>query len=136
MGKYSGLLKGFSDNVHYWSQIAMRRFVAQIAQRMDNQDLSRAQLAEKLDASPAYVTKILRGDVNFTLETMTKLAMAVGGKLRVDVADKDVKWSTPHWYRDTAVRLAPSTHTKVIQIASRTKRANVKSLPYKVGKAA
>jgi hypothetical protein len=34
----------------------------------------------------AYVTKILRGKANFTLETMVRLARALGAELRVQIA--------------------------------------------------
>ena len=91
MGKYSRLLKKVVGSAEYWTQAAMRRFVLDINARMDAQNLSRAELAKKLKTSPAYVTKVMRGDVNFTLETMTRLALAVGGKLRIEVVDLEVE---------------------------------------------
>jgi|HubBroStandDraft_1064217.scaffolds.fasta_scaffold05077_10 transcriptional regulator with XRE-family HTH domain len=89
MGKYASLLTNIVGSVEYWTQAAMRRFVLDVDNMMTAQNVSRAQLAEKLGTSPAYVTKIMRGDVNFTLETMTKLALAVGGKLRIEVVGPD-----------------------------------------------
>lgn len=91
MGKYSRLLKKIVGSTEYWTQAAMRRFVLDINARMAAQELSRADLAKKLGTSPAYVTKAMRGDVNFTLETMTRLALAVGGKLRIEVVDLEVE---------------------------------------------
>jgi transcriptional regulator with XRE-family HTH domain len=52
-------------------------------------DMNKAALAQKIGASPAYVSKVMRGDANFTLETMTKLAMAVGGKVQARIVDAD-----------------------------------------------
>lgn len=46
--------------------------------------MTNAKLAESIGVSPAYVSKVLHGDVNFTLETMTKLAMAVGSRVEVN----------------------------------------------------
>lgn len=104
MGKYSRLLKKVVGSVEYWTQAAMRRFVLDINARMAVQGLSRAELAKKLGTSPAYVTKAMRGDVNFTLETMTRLALAVGGKLRIEVVDVEVEvpavpfhWQLERW---------------------------------------
>jgi transcriptional regulator with XRE-family HTH domain len=91
MGKYSRLLKKVVGSVEYWTQAAMRRFVLDINARMIAQDLSRADLAKRLGTSPAYVTKAMRGDVNLTLETMTRLALAVGGKLRIEIVDLEVE---------------------------------------------
>jgi transcriptional regulator with XRE-family HTH domain len=89
MGKYGRLVGRLVQSVDYWAQAAMRRFVSDIDRRLGEQNMTRAQLAEKLGTSPAYVTKAMRGDVNFTLETMTKLALAVGGRLQVNVVDRD-----------------------------------------------
>jgi hypothetical protein len=89
MLKYGRLLKQAVQSVDYWSHIAMRAFVRDLGQRMDELGMKRADLARKIDASTAYVTKVMRGDVNFTLETMTKLAMAVDGKLDVRIVSKD-----------------------------------------------
>lgn len=49
--------------------------------------MTRAALAKEIGASPAYISRVMRGDVNFTLETMTKLALATGGKLHVSIAE-------------------------------------------------
>jgi hypothetical protein len=89
MLKYQQLLQQAADSVDYWSHIAMRSFVRDLGQRMEDLGMKRADLARKIDASTAYVTKVMRGDANFTLETMTKLAMAVGGKLDVRIAERD-----------------------------------------------
>jgi antitoxin component HigA of HigAB toxin-antitoxin module len=89
MLKYARLLKQAVKSVDYWSHVAMRAFVRDLGQRMDELGMKRADLARKIDASTAYVTKVMRGDANFTLETMTKLAMAVNGKLEVRIVNKD-----------------------------------------------
>ena len=55
--------------------------------RMDSKGVTQAALAEKIGTSPAYISKVMRDDANFTLETMTKLAMAVDGKIKVCIVD-------------------------------------------------
>jgi transcriptional regulator with XRE-family HTH domain len=89
MSKYGRLVKRLVNSVDYWAQDAMRHFVLEIDRRLSEQNMSRAALADKIGASPAYVTKIMRGDVNFTLRTMAKLSLAVGGRLRIEVVDRD-----------------------------------------------
>ena len=49
---------------------------------MQENKISRVELAKRLGSSPAYITKVLRGDINFTVETMVRLAKAVGGPFR------------------------------------------------------
>lgn len=46
-------------------------------QTLISQATSRTALAKKVGTSPAWITKVLRGDVNLTLETMVKLADAL-----------------------------------------------------------
>lgn len=50
--------------------------------------LSRKQVAETLGTSPAWVTKVLRGDVNLTIESMAKLVEAVDYELQIKVVPK------------------------------------------------
>ncbi|MFM7012213.1 MAG: helix-turn-helix domain-containing protein [Betaproteobacteria bacterium] len=53
--------------------------------------LSYADLARLIDSSPAYITKIFRGDTNLTIETMVKLARATGGSLDLKIVDVPLK---------------------------------------------
>lgn len=118
MGKYGHLIKRVVGGVDYWTQAAMRRFVLEIDRRMRDQSMSRALLAEKLSTSPAYVTKVMRGDVNFTLETMTKLALAVGGRLQIEIVDGESRWRPAEW-RHGRHEMAPVVQTETIRIAHR-----------------
>ena len=89
MGKYAELIRRSAKSVDYWTQVAIRSFVSELTERMVARDMNKAALAAKIGASPAYVSKVMRGDANFTLETMTKLAMAVGGKVQARIVDGD-----------------------------------------------
>jgi transcriptional regulator with XRE-family HTH domain len=57
---------------------------------MKEQKISRAELARRMGTSRAYITKLLSGDANFTLQTMVKLALAVDGVLHLHISNKDV----------------------------------------------
>lgn len=130
MGKYGHLVKRVVGGVDYWTQAAMRRFVLEIDHRMRNQSMSRALLAKKLDSTPAYVTKVMRGDVNFTLETMTKLALAVGGRLHIEVVDRDSRWQPAEWYSERQ-EVAPAVHTGRIRFSGSA--ANQPTYDYQMG---
>jgi transcriptional regulator with XRE-family HTH domain len=71
------------QNIKYHVQGAILEFTEDIVGRMGSRGVNKAQLAQKLGTSPAYVTKMLGGNTNFTLETMVKVANALGTKLRV-----------------------------------------------------
>jgi transcriptional regulator with XRE-family HTH domain len=67
----------------YWTECAIIEFTEELCRCMETQGITRADLARRMDVSPAFITKILRGNCNFTLETMTKLSRAVGSELRI-----------------------------------------------------
>jgi transcriptional regulator with XRE-family HTH domain len=78
----------------YWVEASILEFTMDIGRLMQEQGISRAELARRLGTSRAYVTKLLGGNANFTLETMTKVAMALGAAVHVHVAARDarVQW--------------------------------------------
>lgn len=90
MGKYRRLIKRAVQSTEYWTRATIRGFARDLDARMEAQEMSRAALAEKVKVSPAYITKALRGEANFTIETMTKLAMAVGGRLNIRIEERSV----------------------------------------------
>ncbi len=59
------------------------------------QGLARKAIAAKLGTSPAWVTKVLRGDVNLTIETMAKLSEAVGYVLQIEIKPRVESISIP-----------------------------------------
>jgi transcriptional regulator with XRE-family HTH domain len=69
-------------------------FALCVERRMKHLGLSKAALAQRLATSPAYVTKILRGDANLTIKTMVELAHAVDGTLHLHIAPRqaNVRW--------------------------------------------
>lgn len=58
---------------------------------MEVNGVSRSELARRLGVSPAYVTKVLRGNVNITLDSMVRLVRAAGGEVSLQVAPKAQK---------------------------------------------
>ena len=79
----------------YWVSGAILAFTEDLARVMERDGVSRAELARRLGSTPAYVTKILRGNVNFTLATMVRLARALGAELQVQLVP-GAKERMPH----------------------------------------
>jgi transcriptional regulator with XRE-family HTH domain len=69
-------------------------FLAELNAFMQAHDVSNAELARRAGVSPAYITKVFRGPSNLSLETLTKLAEAVGSKVHLHLANNgaDVRW--------------------------------------------
>jgi transcriptional regulator with XRE-family HTH domain len=78
----------------YWAEGAWLRFTEELLALMNEQNVTRAELARRVGVSPAYITKVFRGTVNLTLETMSRLALAVGASVRLHVAPvhKRTRW--------------------------------------------
>jgi len=79
------LAQARSDDA-YWQEWLVGDFVEALSSRMDELGVSRSQLALALSTSPAYITKVLRGESNFTIRSMVKLARAVRSVVRVHLA--------------------------------------------------
>lgn len=92
--RYDRMFKEARQTVDYWVSVPIDDFTEDICRLMDEQGVSRAELARRLGTSRAYITKLLGGNANFTLETMTKVAMALGAAIHVHVAPQDasVRW--------------------------------------------
>jgi ribosome-binding protein aMBF1 (putative translation factor) len=59
-----------------WLQYS-RRIAIKIAMAMKQQNLSRQDVAERMDCSPQYVSRLLKGEENLSLETIYKLENAL-----------------------------------------------------------
>lgn len=67
----------------FWTETAILEFTEEMTARMEQLKISNTQLAERLNVNPAFVTKLLRGNNNFTIETMVKLSRALDADLRI-----------------------------------------------------
>ena len=82
---FAALFQAAEKTEEYWTQRAIVQFTEELARLMEEKGVSRAELAAAAGVSQPYITKVLKGNVNFTLATMTKLAMAVGTAVRVQI---------------------------------------------------
>jgi len=57
---------------------------------MNAHHLTRTELARRLGVSKPYITKILNGKPNVTLETLLKLSDALEGELKLGIVPKKV----------------------------------------------
>jgi transcriptional regulator with XRE-family HTH domain len=75
----------------YWIARAKLDITENIYQLMEAKGMKKADLAKKIGKTPAYITKVFRGNANFTLETMVRLARALGGNLTIGVKKEEKK---------------------------------------------
>jgi transcriptional regulator with XRE-family HTH domain len=83
---FKALFEEARQHDDYWTEGLIVEFTAELSRWMGERKISRSALAARIGHSPAYVTKVLRGDANFTAATMTKLARAMGAEVRIHLA--------------------------------------------------
>jgi len=66
----------------YKAQGASLEFTEDMVRLLQDRKMTQSELAQRIGVSPAYVTKILRGGTNFTLDTMVKIATALDAEFR------------------------------------------------------
>ena len=72
----------------YWIEHTKLDFSSALEHQRRRAGLSYKALAEKIGTSPAYISKVFRGDANLTIESMVKLARAVDGQLHLEIASQ------------------------------------------------
>jgi transcriptional regulator with XRE-family HTH domain len=82
---FPDLFRQAEQHDDFWVAGAILEFTEGVVREMERQGMTRTELAQRLGATPAYVTKILRGKVNFTLATMVRLARALDADLHVQL---------------------------------------------------
>jgi|GEM_PF-1578775 len=72
----------------YWDELAKLDFTREVLDRMKQLGMTKGQLAVKLEAKPALVTRLLSGKNNFELATMVRLARALDCEFRSHLQPK------------------------------------------------
>jgi transcriptional regulator with XRE-family HTH domain len=73
-------------------------FAVALERRMEQQGISRAELARKLGTSAAAITQTLRGDANLSIARMARLAHALDAVVHLHLAPAQgkVRWLETH----------------------------------------
>jgi len=92
--KNKGLLRRVKDSYKYWAEIFKLEFIEDITALMEKQGISQKGLAEKMGNSEAYISKVLNGYENLSINSISKMALALNAAPRIHVAPKDkiVEW--------------------------------------------
>lgn len=106
--KFANLVESAQGTVGYWRDVAITDFTRDLHDRMGRMNMTHAELAKRMGTSRPYVTKLLDGS-NFTLETMVKLATALGGVVRVHIADRD---ALTRWKDESLSEESPTARSR------------------------
>ncbi len=94
--QFAALLKRAKSTYHFLSSRISMDFAKDVERAMKVNGVNKSELAGLIGSSPAYVTKLLRGDANYTVETMAKVAVALDADVHIRfVSKKEGVWSAP-----------------------------------------
>ena len=110
----------------YWVASVILDFTEELEKMMKAKGISRSDLARTVGVSPAYITKVLRGNINFTVDSMVRLTRAMGAMVHIHVAPEThevcwfdvIKGRFPHrrvlsWERKT---FQPASQGKIEEV--------------------
>lgn len=98
MNEFDKLFEGIERDPEYIAIHAKHDFTLAIERRLEERGISRSALAQLLGVSRAHVTQLLRGETNFTIETMVNIAVAVGGAVHISVEDMECDEGEVDWF--------------------------------------
>lgn len=78
--RFNAILERSRENDAYWVEKAIIECTEEMIARMEEDEISRSELARRLGKKPAFITKLLRGDNNFTFETAVRIARALNAE--------------------------------------------------------
>jgi len=86
--RYRELTDRLEKNPEYWVESMRLDFVEAVERMMEERGVSRAELARRLDSSPAYVKQMLKALFNPTLLTLAKVALALDARVEFKLAPR------------------------------------------------
>jgi transcriptional regulator with XRE-family HTH domain len=87
--RIKALIASAQNSHSYKLERAILKFTEQLTLRMKDIGVSPSLLAEKIKVKPPYVSKILRGTSNFTLDSIIKISTALESEFIFDLVPKE-----------------------------------------------
>ena len=90
VGWYKERIDGLENTIEYKIESIAFDISVQIYKQMEKLGINKKDLAEKLNVSKSYITQLLKGKSNMTIETLIKVAEALGMTLQIKLVEKTV----------------------------------------------
>ncbi len=86
--RYQALVKSLKETPQYRIEMLKLTVAEDICRYMDDRGISRTELAKNLGTSKAYITKVLRGTSNLTLDSLVRIYASLGCDLHIHPCEK------------------------------------------------
>jgi transcriptional regulator with XRE-family HTH domain len=94
---FAQMVKELEQSGQLYVECAKTGIAEHIHSAMKREHVSKAELARRLGKSRAYITQILQGSVNFTIETLVRVATVLNCELDMKMSPKSM---VSHWNLD------------------------------------
>ena len=81
----------YADDAEFLTEEAILDFTEKLVAKMRELQVSRAELARRLDVSKTFVTRLLNGNPNMTIKTMVSISNVLGCRLNLDIYNKEYR---------------------------------------------
>jgi transcriptional regulator with XRE-family HTH domain len=88
----------------YVAEMLRLAFAEGVVRMLEARGMKRTELAEALGTNRGYVTRVLSTEYNLTLETMARIALALGANVSLHVAPRE---AVTQWTEFRAEEFAP-----------------------------
>ncbi|MGV3774105.1 MAG: helix-turn-helix domain-containing protein [Verrucomicrobiales bacterium] len=88
---FEGFFTQVEQRLGYSMELAKHLFTEKVIIRMRELGINQSALAERLQVSPAYVARVLKGENNLELGTMVKIARALDADFFCDLKPSEIK---------------------------------------------
>lgn len=95
----------------FWMESAKLDFALAIEHQRKRISKSYTDVAAAINTSPAYISKVFRGDANLTIESMVKLTRSLGCNLKLELEEiSELEISHPFEIEPTKVTFHKKNH--------------------------
>lgn len=91
MGNFKDLYSEFECKPEYIAAGIQMDVAMVVESIMQKKEMNQSELAQAMDCSKPYITKILRGDSNFSILSLSKLAVALDSDLTIRLYPREKK---------------------------------------------
>ncbi|KAF0159802.1 MAG: Fis family transcriptional regulator [Syntrophaceae bacterium] len=113
---FGDLFDSYKDDFDFRLEALVFELTEQISKKLKEEKISRKQFAEKLNVTPAAVSKILNGNPNFTIRTLLSMADVLKTDLSIEFKGKGI--SSPEVKRVATTAEDAQIETKRVVEAS------------------
>jgi len=101
--KFARISKTYMENPDIRKEMVKNEVTKKILDAMEVKDISKADLARKLNTTPSNISQILNGNRNLTIDTICEISMALGMISQISFVDKDSLSSDCFKFEDSEV---------------------------------